>query len=145
MNLRKVSLGATAILVVAVLSLLFRRSLFAHAPLFLALQVAAGALMLWARLTFGGRSFHAGADPTQGGVVTHGPYRFVRHPIYGAILLFVWAGVAAHGTTLSVLTGIVATAALAVRTVAEEELVFEVYPEYAEYARHTKRVIPFVL
>jgi len=145
MNLRKVSLGATAILVVAVLSLLFRRSLFAHAPLFLALQVAAGALMLWARLTFGGRSFHAGADPTQGGVVTHGPYRFVRHPIYGAILLFVWAGVAAHGTTLSVLTGIVATAALAVRTVAEEELVFEAYPEYAEYARHTKRVIPFVL
>lgn len=145
MNLRKVSLGATAILVVAVLSLLFRRSLFAHAPLFLALQVAAGALMLWARLTFGGRSFHAGADPTQGGVVTTGPYRFVRHPIYGAILLFVWAGVAAHGTTLSVLTGIVATAALAVRTVAEEELVFETYPEYAEYARHTKRVIPFVL
>ena len=145
MNLRKVSLGATAILVVAVLSLLFRRSLFAHAPLFLALQVAAGALMLWARLTFGGRSFHAGADPTQGGVVTHGPYRLVRHPIYGAILLFVWAGVAAHGTTLSVLTGIVATAALAVRTVAEEELVFEAYPEYAEYARHTKRVIPFVL
>jgi len=145
MNLRKVSLGATAILVVAVLSLLFRRSLFAHAPLFLALQVAAGALMLWARLTFGGRSFHAGADPTQGGVVTTGPYRFVRHPIYGAILLFVWAGVVAHGTTLSVLTGIVATAALAVRTVAEEELVFEAYPEYAEYARHTKRVIPFVL
>jgi len=134
MNLRKVSLGATAILVVAVLSLLFRRSLFAHAPLFLALQVAAGALMLWARLTFGGRSFHAGADPTQGGVVTHGPYRFVRHPIYGAILLFVWAGVAAHGTTLSVLTGIVATAALAVRTVAEEELVFEIYPEYAEFS-----------
>ena len=145
MNLRKVSLGATAILVVAVLSLSFRRSLFAHAPVFLALQVAAGAIMLWARLTFGGRSFHAGADPTQGGIVTHGPYRFVRHPIYGAILLFVWAGVAAHGTTLSVLTGIVATAALAVRTVAEEELVFEVYPEYAEYARHTKRVIPFVL
>jgi len=145
MNLRKVSLGATAILVVAVLSLLFRRSLFAHAPVFLALQVAAGAIMLWARLTFGGRSFHAGADPTQGGIVTNGPYRLVRHPIYGAILLFVWAGVAAHGTTLSVLTGIVATAALAVRTVAEEELVFEVYPEYAEYARHTKRVIPFVL
>jgi protein-S-isoprenylcysteine O-methyltransferase Ste14 len=145
MNLRQVSLGATTILVVAVVSLLFRRSLFAHAPVFLALQVAAGTLMLWARLTFGGRSFHAGADPTQGGIVTTGPYRLVRHPIYAAILLFVWAGVAAHGTTLSVLTGIVATAALAVRTVAEEELVFEVYPEYAEYAKRTKRVIPFVL
>ena len=145
MDLKKVSLGATAILVVAVVSLLFRRSLFAHGPVFLALQVAAGALMLWARLIFGGRSFHAGANPTEGGIVTNGPYRFVRHPIYAAILLFVWAGVAAHGTTLSVLTGIVATAALAVRAVAEEELVLDVYPEYAEYARRTKRVIPFVL
>ena len=145
MNLKRVSLGATAILSVAVLSLLFRRSLFAHGPVLLALQVAAGALMLWARLTFGGRSFHAGANPTEGGIVTTGPYRFVRHPIYAAILLFLWAGVAAHGTNLSVLTAIVATAALAVRAVAEEELVFEVYPEYAEYARRTKRVIPFVL
>jgi len=44
--------------------------------------------MLWARLTFGGRSFHAGANPTAGGVVTTGPYRFVRHPIYAAILYF---------------------------------------------------------
>lgn len=145
MNLKRVSIGATAILTAAVLSLLFRRSLFAHAPVFLAVQVAAGALMLWARLAFGGRSFHAGADPTQGGLVTTGPYRFVRHPIYAAILLFLWAGVAAHGTILSVLTGIVATAALAVRAVTEEELVFDAYPEYAEYARHTKRVIPFVL
>jgi protein-S-isoprenylcysteine O-methyltransferase Ste14 len=145
MNLKRVSLGATSILVVAVLSLLFRRSLFAHGPLFLALQVAAGALMLWARLTFGGRSFHAGADPTEGGLVTTGPYRFVRHPIYAAILLFLWAGVAAHGTTLSVLAAIVATAALAVRAIAEEEMVFAVYPEYGEYARHTKRVIPYVL
>jgi protein-S-isoprenylcysteine O-methyltransferase Ste14 len=77
--------------------------------------------------------------------VTSGPYRFVRHPIYTALLLFVWAGVVSHGTILSLLTAIVATTALAVRMVAEEELVLDVYPEYAEYAGRTKRVIPFVL
>jgi hypothetical protein len=47
-----------------------------------------------------------------------------------------------------VLTAIVATDARAVRMVAEEELVLDMYPEYAEYADyagHTKRIIPFVL
>jgi protein-S-isoprenylcysteine O-methyltransferase Ste14 len=145
MNLKQVSIGATAVLTVAVVSLLLRRSLFAHGPLLVGIQAAAAALMLWARLTFGGRSFHAGANPTAGGLVTTGPYRFVRHPIYTALLLFFWAGVVSHGTILSVLTAIVATAALAVRMVAEEDLVLDMYPEYAEYAGHTKRIIPFVL
>jgi protein-S-isoprenylcysteine O-methyltransferase Ste14 len=145
MNLKQASLGATAVLVVAVVSLLLRRSLFAQGPILIALQVVAAALMLWARVAFGGRSFHAGASPTEGGLVTTGPYRFVRHPIYTAVLLFMWAGVAAHGSILSVLTAIVATAAIAVRIGAEEDLVVGVYPEYAEYARHTKRIIPFVL
>jgi protein-S-isoprenylcysteine O-methyltransferase Ste14 len=145
MNLRRASIGATAVLTVAVISLLLRRSLFAHGPALVAVQAGAAALMLWARLTFGGRSFHAGADPTAGGLVTTGPYRFVRHPIYAALLLFVWAGVVSHGTTLSLLTAIVATAALAARMVAEEMLVLGVYPEYAGYAGRTKRIIPFVL
>ena len=145
MSLKRVSLVATAILVVAVVSLLLRRSLFARGPIWIGVQVAAGALMLWARLTFRERSFHAGADPTPGGLVTTGPYRFVRHPIYSAILFFLWAGVASNGTILSLLTAIVATAATIVRLGAEEALVTETYPKYTEYARHTKRLIPFVI
>ncbi|MGH7499207.1 MAG: methyltransferase family protein [Gemmatimonadales bacterium] len=145
MSLKKVSLVATSILTVAVLSLFFRRALFAHGVIPITLQVVAGLLMLWARLTFGVRSFHAGANPTDGGLVMTGPYRLVRHPIYTALLLFMWAGIASHGATLSVLTAIVATAAIAVRIGAEEQLVVEAYPEYAEYVHRTKRIIPFVL
>jgi len=144
MNLKRASQVATAVLVVAVVRLLFRRSLFARGPLPVALQVAAAALMLWARVTFGGRSFHVGANPTEGGLVTKGPYRFIRHPICAAILFFVWAGVASHGTIASLLTAVVVTAAIAVRMGAEEVLVAEVYPGYAEYARHTKRLVPFL-
>lgn len=38
-----------------------------------ALQVLAVLLMVWARVTFGARSFHASAGPTEGQLVTTGP------------------------------------------------------------------------
>ena len=145
MNLKGASLAATAILVVAIVGLLVRHQLFAAGWTSAAFQVLASLLMLWARLTFGVRSFHAGANPTEGGLVTSGPYRFVRHPIYAAILLFVWAGVASHGSLGGVLLAIVASGATAVRMASEERLLIERYPEYAAYAARTKRLLPFVL
>jgi len=102
-------------------------------------------LMVWARLSFGLRSFHAGANPTEGGLVTKGPYGFVRHPIYAAILLFLWAGFTSHASVLTACATLVASAALAVRMFTEERLMVERYPEYREYAARTKRVIPFVI
>jgi protein-S-isoprenylcysteine O-methyltransferase Ste14 len=145
MSLKLVSLAATSVLVASTLGLLFARWLFAVGPAAIGLQVVAAALMLAARLTFGARSFHAGANPTEGGLVTGGPYRFIRHPIYAAILLFTWAGVGSHLSILSAALGTVSSAAIAVRIATEERLVTAAYPEYAEYARRTKRLIPFVI
>ena len=139
------SRSATVVLIAAVVCLLLRHALFAHGAGFVAAQVAAALLMLWARLTFGLRSFHAAASPTEGALVTTGPYRFVRHPIYAAILLFVWAGVASNASLVSLLTALTATGAIATRIATEERLVVARYPEYAAYAARTKRVIPFVL
>jgi len=143
--LRAVSLLATLILVGAVLGLYFTHALFATHPVGIAIQVLAALLMLWARLTFGGRSFHAAANPTEGGIVTRGPYRFLRHPIYAAILYFVWTGVASLASLPSVTAAVVATLAIATRIATEERLLAERYPEYREYAARTKRVVPFVV
>src|SRR4029077_5096903 len=71
-------------------------ALFASHPLVIAIQVAAFLLMVAARITFGRRSFHAAANPTEGGLVTTGPYGFLPHPIYAAILYFIWAGALDH-------------------------------------------------
>lgn len=145
MNLERASLAATAVLVVAMVALLARHALFANSLGPMAVQVAAGLLMLWARLTFRGRSFHAGANPTAGGVVTTGPYRFFRHPIYAAILYFVWAGIVSHASVLNASLAVLATAMVAVRIATEERLLVGRYPEYAAYAARTKRVVPFLL
>jgi protein-S-isoprenylcysteine O-methyltransferase Ste14 len=127
-----------------VLALYFEHSLFGTGPVSIAVQVLAALLMLWARLTFGLRSFHAGANPTGGGLVTSGPYALIRHPIYAAILLFVGAAVAAHPALLSAGIGLLATVAVGVRIAAEERLVVQRYPEYAAYAARTRRLIPGV-
>jgi protein-S-isoprenylcysteine O-methyltransferase Ste14 len=145
MNLTNISRVGLGLATVGVVVLLFRESLFASGVTAIIVQVASALLMLWARLAFGGRSFHATADATEGGVVTKGPYRYLLHPIYAAILYFLWAGVLSHVGVFNGLLGALATIGLATRMVAEEWLMTVRYPEYATYAAHTKRIIPFIL
>jgi len=107
-------------------------------------QVAAFALMLWARRTFGRRSFHLSADPTDGGLVTTGPYRFVRHPIYTAVCIFVWAALLGSPSIQTLLFAVLVTIGAVIRIFCEEHSLVRQYPEYKSYSRKTKRMIPFV-
>ena len=132
---------------VGVLALLSKQhALFARGSLAQGVQIAAGLLMLWARVTFGTRSFHATASATAGGLVTHGPYRFWRHPIYAAVLYFVSAGILTHAAPLALALGGVTLVATAIRIAGEEHSLQEAFPgEYAAYAARTRRLISFVL
>jgi protein-S-isoprenylcysteine O-methyltransferase Ste14 len=141
----KVSSAVGFLLMVAgLLGLLASRSLFSVSPVVIAVQVGAFALMVWARLTFGVRSFHATADPTEGGLVTRGPYRFVRHPIYTAIVIFALVGTLAHPSLISGALMLVIFAGAMSRMLAEERLLRALYPGYADYATRTKRMLPLV-
>jgi len=145
MNLIKVSSVGLGMAMVGVVVLVFRESLLASGWIAIAVQAVSALLMLWARLTLGSRSFHATADPTEGGLVTNGPYQYLRHPIYAAILYFLWAGILSHPGITNELLGALVTVGLAARMVAEERLMTERYPEYVEYAARVKRIIPFIL
>ena len=119
-------------------------TLFSSSPLVISVQVLALVLFLWARVTFGRRSYHVVADPTKGGLVTGGPYRYIRHPIYSAFCLFTWAGVAAHWSWSAGLFGGLVLASALLRIFCEESLVAARYPEYAQYSATTWRMIPYV-
>ena len=140
--MRRLSLLGYALIVIALFALLAIHSLFSPKPWVIAVQSAAVLLMLWARITFGLRSFHADAGPTAGGLVTSGPYRYLRHPIYAAIFLFLWASVLAHLSLLTVILGLVATGGVLLRIRCEETLLGAKYPEYRAYAARTKRLLP---
>jgi protein-S-isoprenylcysteine O-methyltransferase Ste14 len=109
------------------------------------LVIAIGALfMSWAIVSFRSWRFRAKVDPGHE-LVTGGPFRFVRHPIYlGLNLLAV--GTACWVPTVTVWVG----AALMVlssdlRARAEEALLTRVFgPVYAEYRSRTSRFVPGV-
>jgi protein-S-isoprenylcysteine O-methyltransferase Ste14 len=135
---------ATIALVATIVRLLFLQAILGRGPLTIGAQALAVLLMVWARATFGIRSFHATAHPTAGGLVTTGPYQYLRHPIYAAVLLFVWAGVLSNPSLQAVALGASASAATVVRMISEERLVRGRYPEYASYAARTARLVPFI-
>ncbi len=132
------------LMLLGLLGLIATGSFLSLSPLIITAQVAAVALMLWARMTFGLRSFHASADPTGGGLVTSGPYRFIRHPIYTAACLFAWASAFAHLSWFTVGCAILVLAGSLGRILAEEHLLAQRYPEYKEWAARTKRIIPYI-
>ena len=101
--------------------------------------------MIWARLTFGRRSFHASANPTAGGLVTSGPYAYLRHPIYAAALYFTWAAVLDYRTPPAVLAGGLVTMGAVLRMYAEESLLVTMYPDYQAYKARTARIMPYLL
>jgi len=139
-----VSVAGFLLMVAGILGLVWTRALFSLSPLVIAVQAAAVGLMLWARVTFGRRSFHASATPTAGGLVTSGPYGVIRHPIYTSVCLFCWAGVVAHLSPASAGLGALVFAGAVVRIAAEERLLVQQYRDYTAYSARTKRMIPFV-
>jgi protein-S-isoprenylcysteine O-methyltransferase Ste14 len=144
MSWKKNSVLAFVGAVICLVWLAFQRALLGAGPVTISIQVAACLVMAWARLTFGLRSFHAAANPTAGGLVTRGPYRYLRHPIYAAVLYFLWAGIAVHPSKTCIAVALLASALLGVRMLAEERQLADMYPEFADYARRTPRVLPFL-
>ena len=111
--------------------------------------VLAGALLLLG-LVLGaasgralGRSLTPSPIPlTDGELVTSGVYRFVRHPIYSALLVL-GIGLVVIGASLwHVATYLLLVMLLAHKARAEERLLTQRYEGYATYAGTTGRFVP---
>jgi protein-S-isoprenylcysteine O-methyltransferase Ste14 len=102
-------------------------------------------LAIWARVYLGknwGMPMTVKQDPE---LVTSGPYRYIRHPIYSGFLLM------ALGSSLDVNTYwylVLAVSAVyfIYSAVNEEKLLAKQFPKvYASYKTKTKMLIPFIL
>ena len=126
------------------LILLVRGELFSRSPLVILGQVAALALLVWARTTFNPGQFRVVPAPAGGPLLIRGPYRFLRHPMYAGAMLLLWSSVLGHWSMVCGALALMASAAVAVRIIDEERALRERFPEYSEYSRKTRRLIPYV-
>jgi protein-S-isoprenylcysteine O-methyltransferase Ste14 len=131
--------------IAALAFLLVRRELVAVGPAGWAIQAGAVVLWLWARATLGRRSLHPTPDPTPGGLVMHGPYRWWRHPLYAAIIWFTFATAVSRRTEATWAALLLVCAGLGVRMWAEERRLARAFPaDYPAHAARTKRLLPGV-
>jgi protein-S-isoprenylcysteine O-methyltransferase Ste14 len=141
--------GVSAVGVFVIAGVLHGGSLAVHS----AILAAAGALLfacgivlaVWARLHLGrnwGMPMTRRAEPE---LVTSGPYRFVRHPIYSG-LLTAMLGTALADNLLGLIVVAVLVAYFYYSGSVEERNLTATFPRaYPEYKSRTKMLIPFLL
>jgi protein-S-isoprenylcysteine O-methyltransferase Ste14 len=102
-------------------------------------------LAIWARIYLGRNWGMPMTKRAQPELVTSGPYRFVRHPIYSGLLLAVLG--TAFATNLYWLIVLAFLGAyFTYSATVEERLMTTSFPdEYPSYRAHTRMLIPFVL
>ena len=145
MSIKIASLLGLVLAILGVFYLYGKNLLFSKNIVVIIIQILAVGLMIWARMTFGFRSFHATANTTKGGLVTNGPYHWLRHPIYASLIYFFWSCIIAFPFKETIFAVLLITIGLLIRMFLEEKSLIDSYKQaYLDYTKKTKRIIPFI-
>ena len=117
----------------------------AWSPPALALLACALVLGAWTLAYNRPGNFNIRPEPKKSGrLVTGGPYRFVRNPMYSAVLLFAAAEVVAYRDLWKIACWLALALVLLAKAMLEERGLRALFPGYAAYARRVRRFIPGV-
>jgi protein-S-isoprenylcysteine O-methyltransferase Ste14 len=110
------------------------------------LALAGLVVMLWARTTLG-RNWSAGVVLKEDQeLVTRGPYRFVRHPIYSGLLLMFLGWAVWRGRYSGFWGWGIALLLFWIKAIAEERLMTQHFGDaYRHYKARVKALVPYVL
>ena len=117
----------------------------ARHELFLALELSGILLMAWAIFTMKVNKVNAFPEVKAGSrLVTHGPYRWIRHPMYTALLLITLALVCESFSYWRGFWWILLSADLVAKLSYEERFLGEVFDDYEAYRLRTWRLVPWI-
>jgi protein-S-isoprenylcysteine O-methyltransferase Ste14 len=105
--------------------------------------IVAGGLLTWTFQSLGHNLTDTVVTRHNATLITHGPYRWVRHPFYLACGMAVIANALITANSYLAITGIAVFLAIVARTSIEESKLIDRFGhEYVEYMRHTGRFLP---
>ncbi len=141
--------GVSAVGVFVIAGVLRGGSLAVHSVILEAIGAALFAcgiaLAVWARVHLGSNWGMPTSQRAEPELVTSGPYRFVRHPIYSG-LLTAMLGTALVDNLLGLIVVAVLVAYFYYCGIVEERNLTATFPKaYPEYKSRTKMLIPFLL
>ena len=111
----------------------------------LAVFLSGLALAVWARIYLGRNWGMPMSEKTDAELVTSGPYRTVRHPIYAGLIIAM-AGTAIAVSWFWLIAVVVLGAYFIYSATREERYMTGLFPDaYPAYKRTSKMLIPFVL
>jgi len=98
------------------------------------LVIVSVALMIYARVSLG-RSI--GYVPADRGIITSGPYRFVRHPIYAGLFVTLFAFCLRAYSPLNLLLSVILVGLFMIKSMIEERFLCG-NPQYAGYLKEVR-------
>jgi protein-S-isoprenylcysteine O-methyltransferase Ste14 len=141
--------GVSAVAVILIVRVFRTGDLAVHSPVLGAIGavmfVSGIALAIWARVHLGRNWGMPMTERLEPELITSGPYRYIRHPIYTGLLLGMF------GTALATnLSGLVIAAVLSAvfyysASVEERNMTATFPTAYPAYRASTKMLIPFIL
>ncbi|MFT6302956.1 MAG: protein-S-isoprenylcysteine O-methyltransferase Ste14 [Granulosicoccus sp.] len=102
-------------------------------------------IAVWALISMPRGTFQVMPEPAAKAQLTQsGPYRWLRHPMYSAVLLAALGAAISHATLGHSLIFLALIIILLLKIHREEQYLLARYDEYADYTTRTKALIPLI-
>lgn len=126
-------------------AILFSGPWFARHVVYFTLELSGSLLVLWAILAMRVTKVNVFPDVKAGSrLVTNGPYQWIRHPMYTALLMIMLALVCESFSYWRGFWWVLLAADLVAKLWYEEKLLGEVFDDYEAYRLRTWRLIPWI-
>lgn len=125
--------------------LVLRNGFYAEQYLAQSVQILAFFLAFWAIFTLSKSKLRIRPEPAEGSqLITKGPYRFIRHPMYSALIIYFASYLIDGINWINLVAVLLLIALLILKLNYEEKLLKKVFPNYSSYQKSSYRLIPYL-